>query len=107
ADDAERLALPDREGDAVDRAHAGDLLLKDDPASHREVLLEVLDGEELFGHRPYPVDAIVSATSASASRRLVASSRWQAARWRSDPSTDAISGSVVRHTSIAYGQRRW
>ena len=39
------------EGDAVDRPHAGDLLLEDDPAGDREVLLQVLDGEELFGHR--------------------------------------------------------
>ena len=47
ADDAERLALAQREGDAVDRLHGRDLLLEDDPAGDREVLRQVLDDEEL------------------------------------------------------------
>ena len=47
ADDAERLALADREGDAVDGLHRGDLLLEDDSARDGEVLLQVLDDEEL------------------------------------------------------------
>jgi hypothetical protein len=47
ADDAERLALAQREGDAVDGLHRGDFLLEDDPAGDGEVLLEVLDDEEL------------------------------------------------------------
>ena len=50
ADDAERLAAVDGEGDAVHRLHGGDLLLEDDPAGDREVLLQVLDDEQLFGH---------------------------------------------------------
>ncbi len=53
ADHAERLALADRERHAVDGAHAGDLLLEDDAARDREVLLEILDGQQIFGH-PLP-----------------------------------------------------
>ena len=51
ADDAERLALLDAEGDAVDRLHGADRLLEDDPARDREVLLDVLDDEELVARR--------------------------------------------------------
>ena len=47
ADDAERLARLESEADAVDRLHRGDLLLEDDPARDREVLLDVVDDEEL------------------------------------------------------------
>ena len=47
ADDAERLALVDGEGDAVDGLDGADLLLEDDPARDREVLLQVLDDEQL------------------------------------------------------------
>ena len=50
ADDAERLALLDGEADAVDGLDRGDLLLEDEPARDREVLLEVLDDEQLVGH---------------------------------------------------------
>ena len=39
-----------REGDVVHRLHRGDLLLEDDPARDREVLLQVLDAEQLVGH---------------------------------------------------------
>ena len=98
ADDAERLALADAEADAVDRLHRRDLLLEDDPARDREVLLQVLDDEQLV---PDGVDSCSSATAASAirhrsadqaaaprivssslraSRSFVSSSRWQASR---------------------------
>ena len=43
ADDAQRLALHDVEGDAVDRLDRADLALEDDPALDREVLDEVAD----------------------------------------------------------------
>ena len=52
ADDAQGLALVDVQRHAVDRADTADLLLEDDPAGYREVLLQVLDLEKLFGHRP-------------------------------------------------------
>ena len=78
--------------DAVDRLHGGDLLLEDDAAGDREVLLDVLDDEQLVagrlkpgfrldggGLRHYAVSAIV-AFSFAASRSFVSSSRWQA--WR-------------------------
>ena len=43
-----------READAVDRLDRADLLLEDDPARDREVLLQVLDDEQLvaFSRRP-------------------------------------------------------
>ena len=41
------LALPDRERDPVDRLHGRDLLLENDPARDREMLLEILDDEQL------------------------------------------------------------
>src|SRR5207344_367674 len=47
ADDAQRLALAESEGDAVDRLHLRDRLLEDDPAGDREVLLDAVDDEEL------------------------------------------------------------
>ena len=37
--------------DAVDRLHGRDLLLEDDPARDREVLLQVLDDEQLVGRQ--------------------------------------------------------
>ena len=40
ADEAEGLALCDGEVDAVDGLHGADLLLEDDAAGHREVLLQ-------------------------------------------------------------------
>src|SRR5207248_4459594 len=46
ADDAEGLALLDGETDAVDRLHRGDLLLEDDPAGDREILLDAVDDEQ-------------------------------------------------------------
>ena len=51
ADDAEGLALADGEADAVHGLHRGDLLLEDDPARDREVLLQILDDEELVAGR--------------------------------------------------------
>ena len=48
ADHAERLALADGERDVVDCLHRADLLLEDDAARHREVLLQVLDDEQLL-----------------------------------------------------------
>src|SRR5207247_1924805 len=47
AHDAQRLAGPEAERDAVDRLHGADLLLEDDPARDREVLPDVLDDEQL------------------------------------------------------------
>ena len=51
ADDAERLALPEGEADPVDGLHGADLLLEDDPAGDREVLLQVLDDQDLVSHQ--------------------------------------------------------
>ncbi len=42
ADEAQRLAALDGEGNAVDRLHGADLALEDDPLREREVHLEVL-----------------------------------------------------------------
>ena len=41
ADQAQRLAAADEEGDAVDRLHVGDLALEDDARGDREVHLQV------------------------------------------------------------------
>src|SRR5207248_5497033 len=76
ADDSQRLALVEREGDAVDRLHSRDLLLEDDPAGDREVLLHVLDDEELLapGHQATG-SAVIVASSFAASLAFVSSSR--------------------------------
>src|SRR5262249_29321735 len=47
ADNAERLAFAQREADAVDRLHRGNLLLEDDSAGDWKMLEEILDHEEL------------------------------------------------------------
>ena len=49
ADEAERLAAPDLEADAVDRVHRADLP-PEHPAMDRELLRQAADGEEGFGH---------------------------------------------------------
>src|SRR6266511_66234 len=51
AHDPERLSRLDGEAHAVDRFHGADLLLEDDPARDREVLLDVLDDEQVFSHQ--------------------------------------------------------
>ena len=43
ADQTERLAAPDREGNAVDRFHGRDLALDDDALGDREMNLQILD----------------------------------------------------------------
>ena len=87
ADDADGLALLHGEADAVDRLHRGDLLLEDDPAGDREMLLDVVDDEEVVARHPRrgrvrvrhePASAIVASRSLAASRSFVSSSRWQA-----------------------------
>ena len=106
-----------RERHAVDRLHRGDLLLEDDPARDREVLLEVLDDEQLVArqrgrsssapsHRHGRL-AIVLASSFAASRSLVSSSRQQPGRGPRRPRSGASSGTFGRQTSITYGQRGW
>src|SRR5262249_55858680 len=78
ADDAERLALGERERDAVDRLHGRDLLLKDDPLRDGEVLLDVLADEQRLTGRPRhqtASSAIIVSTSFAASRSFVSSSR--------------------------------
>ena len=47
ADDAQGLAFAHGEGDPVHRFHGGNLLLEDDPARDREMLLEVLHDQEV------------------------------------------------------------
>jgi len=49
ADQAERLALVDVEADVVDRAHAADLALDEEPGGDREVLGQVLDAQQRGG----------------------------------------------------------
>ena len=74
ADDAERLALAARvKRDAVDRLHRRDLLLEDDPARDREVLLEVLDDEELVAVVPPPSRAPQLVTTGLGQRPRAAS----------------------------------
>src|SRR5205823_4024492 len=64
ADDAECLPLVQRERDAVDGFHRRDLLLEDDPARDREVLLDVLDDEQLLAlcHHPTGSPVIVASS---------------------------------------------
>ena len=45
ADDAERFALADGEGDVVDRLHGGDLTVQQS-AANREVLAQVIDQQQ-------------------------------------------------------------
>ena len=51
ADQTERLARIDLEVDAVDRVHRADLLLEDDAARDREVLLDALQPKERLAGR--------------------------------------------------------
>ena len=101
ADDPERLALAQRERDAVDRLHGRDLLLEDDPAGDREVLLQVLDDEELVAGAHALAPAVRVATSAAASRAFVSSSRWQACSCVGSCAAMASTGSFSRQTGIA------
>ena len=73
--DAERLALLQREADAVDGLHGADLLLEEDPPRHGEVLLHLLDDEQIVGHQA--VSAITVSLSRATSRAFVSSSRKQ------------------------------
>src|SRR5919108_577142 len=117
ADDAERLALADGEGDAVDSLHRADLLLEDDPARNREVLLQVLDDEELGavcagGRRlrvgcHYPASAIIAESSFCASRSFVSSSRKHRWRWSPSRETGSSAGSSCLQRPNTYGQRGW
>src|SRR5262249_44382561 len=97
AHDPERLARLDAEADAVDRLHRGDLLLEDDPAGDREVLLDVVDDEELVAGElergaldalgrlrlgsAQLTSASVPSTALADSRSRVSWSRWQRPRW--------------------------
>src|SRR6266404_2632757 len=81
ADDAQRLALVQRQGNAVDRLHGRDLLLEDDSAGDREVLLDVLDDEQFFATSHYTVSTSIVSRSFVASRSFVSSSRWHASKW--------------------------
>ena len=91
---------------------ARDLLLEDDPARDREVLLQVLDDEQLVaepssashvaaGSAASAASAIVPASSFAASRSFVSSSRWQALQVRRLVRRPAASsGSLVLQMSI-------
>ena len=86
----------------------GDLLLEDDPAGDREVLLQVLDDEQLVARaHGASTDALAHAprdvaTSFAASRAFVASSRWQACSWVGVAGhATASTGSRSVHTGIA------
>src|SRR4051812_41072781 len=102
ADDPERLALVERERDAVDRPYRGNLLLEHDPLRDGEVLLDVLDDEQLAaGAHAAPTVS----RSLAASRFFVSSSRWHASRWSIASGAGRKSGTTVRHTLITCGQR--
>src|SRR5439155_3323210 len=107
ADDAERLALVERERDAVDGLHGRDLLLEDDPARDREVLLHVLDGDELFSLGHQIASTVIIASSPAASRAFVSSSRWHASRCAASAGAGRSSGTTVRHTVITCSHRVW
>src|SRR6266849_3288832 len=106
ADDTERLSLTNGEGDAVDRLHSGDLALEDDPARDREVLLQILDGEERFAGRAgatllgernlrhYAAAPRMVSSSFVASRSFVSWSRWHASRCNGSSGTGLRGGST-------------
>src|SRR5215475_3255996 len=48
ANEAERLATADGEGDTVDGFYGRDLALEDDPLGDREMHLQILDAEDRF-----------------------------------------------------------
>ena len=103
----------DGEADAVDRLHRGDLLLEDDPARDREVLLEVLDDEQLVAAhhgRRRPRRRLTrphrSSGSSRASRSFVSWSRWHAlevrpARRRTGASSGRLVPADVHHVRAA------
>ena len=85
ADQAERLAAPDLEVDAVDRVHGAHLVPKDDAAGDGEVDPEVLD-------RDQGLAAAGGGTHAGISAPAISFSRWKQADRRS-PSV----GEQLRH----------
>ena len=108
---------------AVDRLHRGDLLLEDDPAGDREVLLDVVDDEELVACELGAVPVRLPAgcvLNGSLSARLPAITLRPFAVLRllvevaayamvADGSREhgSSSGSVSLQIGITYGQRGW
>ena len=124
ADDAERLALPTLKETPSTALTRADLLLEDDPARDREVLLQVLDDEQLVAEPPRCRSAPVRRRSGRrCSRRCTSASRadffaLQTSRLRllvevaggtggRARATPRARAGPVRHTSITYGQRGW
>src|SRR5262249_44999565 len=88
---ADGLARPDVEVDPVDGVDLADLLLEDDPAGDREVLLQAADPDERLSRslrlrgRLGPLADLdahrLAATSWSKMRSFSASDRWHAEAW--------------------------
>ena len=96
------------EGDAVDRLDAADLLLEDDAAGNREVLLEVLDLEQRL-RRSAPFDSTIRAPPschrpAASPRSPESCSRWQATRCSEPLSTPRARPSARSVERIAAAQ---
>src|SRR5256714_7252578 len=110
ADETERLAASHLEADVVDRVHSGDLALEDDALPDREVLLDVLGGEEdvAAGTRRLsrPVAHPASASSgwivASRRGRLWAGGGWDAAGWAA-PTLSGSAGCSPQRLEIGEG----
>src|SRR5205085_7116377 len=112
ADDAERLALGEREGDVVDRVHVPDCALDEEPGPDREVDLEMVDLEQLLvavrGRRQE-----VTASSKTSPiwpltwrrSRLACGSSQQRSRWAGASGTRASSGGTCEHISNSCGHR--
>src|SRR5205823_5889894 len=115
AHEAERLAAPDGQRDAVHRVHGMVLPLEHDPPADREVLDEVADLDQVGAH----ADASCASTTRRAScgstparsfdqttRRVELRSR-HATSCPGSPGTGSRRGSTRVCASRTYGQRGW
>src|SRR5206468_2473325 len=106
--DAERLAGVDGEVDAVDRLDRPDLLLEDEAAHDREVLLEPLDPQQFRAACAHAASWLTSAAFFWVQMRARASSsRWQRNLCSSPTDDSSSAGSSCRQTFITNSQRGW
>src|SRR5205085_10797147 len=108
ADEAQRLPLAELERHVVDRMHARDLVLEDDPLADREVELEVVDRDEraVRAHTVTPsTSSPICPGETSRRPRLSSSESQQRSRWPAASGTRASSGGTSEHLSNSCGQR--